>query len=66
MIEADRADIDPKVFTHINMKFIVTGKGLDPNKVTKAVELSHDKYCSATIMLGKTASITHSIEIVEI
>ncbi len=64
-LEAVRADSEPKVFTHINMKFIVTGKGLDPVRVEKAVSLSHEKYCSATIMLGKTAEITHSIEIVE-
>lgn len=64
-LEATRAETEPKVFTHINMKFIVTGKGLDPARVEKAVALSHDKYCSATIMLGKTAEITHSIEIVE-
>lgn len=64
-LEALRADSEPKVFTHINMKFIVTGKGLDPVRVEKAVSLSHEKYCSATIMLGKTAEITHSIEIVE-
>jgi len=65
VLEASRADTEPKVFTHINMKFIVSGKGLDPARVQKAVELSHEKYCSATIMLGKTAEITHSIEIVE-
>jgi putative redox protein len=64
-LEAMRAKVEPKVFTHINMKFIVTGKGLDPARVEKAVVLSHTKYCSATIMLGKTAEITHSIEIVE-
>lgn len=64
-LEAVRAETEPKVFTHINMKFIVTGKGLDPVRVEKAVALSHDKYCSATIMLGKTAEITHSIEIIE-
>ena len=64
-LEAVRAETEPKVFTHINMKFIVTGKGLDPIRVEKAVSLSHEKYCSATIMLGKTAEITHSIEIVE-
>ena len=64
-LEAVRAEVEPKVFTHINMKFIVSGKGLDPVRVEKAVALSHDKYCSATIMLGKTAEITHSIEIVE-
>ena len=64
-LEATRAETEPKVFTHINMKFIVTGKGLDPVRVEKAVNLSHEKYCSATIMLGKTAEITHSIEIIE-
>jgi putative redox protein len=64
-LEATRAESDPKVFTHINMKFIVTGQDLDPTRVSQAVTLSHDKYCSATIMLGKTAQITHSIEIVE-
>lgn len=58
-----RAEVDPKVFTEIHMTFVVTGKDLDLNRVHKAVELSHDKYCSATIMLGKTAKITHSIEI---
>lgn len=64
-LEAVRAETEPKVFTHINMKFTVTGKGLDPMRVEKAVNLSHEKYCSATIMLGKTAEITHSIEIIE-
>jgi len=64
-LEATRAETDPKVFTHINMKFIVTGDGLDPDRVAKAVELSHEKYCSATIMLNKTAEITHSIEIIQ-
>jgi putative redox protein len=64
-IEAVRAETDPKVFTHINMKFIVTGQQLDASRVSQAVNLSHEKYCSATIMLGKTARITHSIEIIE-
>ena len=64
-LEATRADSDSKVFTHINMKYIVTGKDLDPGRVAKAVELSHDKYCSATIMLRKTAEISHTIEIIE-
>jgi putative redox protein len=64
-LEAVRAESDPKVFTHINMKFEVSGHELDPDRVTKAVELSHEKYCSATIMLGKTAEITHSIEIIQ-
>ena len=66
VLEASRAETEPKVFTHINMKFIVSGKSLDPARVEKAVVLSHEKYCSATIMLGKTAEITHSIEIVEV
>ena len=65
-LEAERANEDPKIFTKIHMKFTVTGKNLDLSRVEKAVALSHDKYCSATIMLGKTAEITHSIEIVEI
>jgi putative redox protein len=64
-LKATRADSDPKVFTHIHMEFLVTGVSLDPGRVAKAVELSHDKYCSATIMLGKTAEITHSIQIIE-
>lgn len=64
-LEAIRAETDPKVFTHIHLKFIVTGQDLDPKKVSQAVDLSHDKYCSATIMLSKTALITHSIEIQE-
>jgi putative redox protein len=64
-LNAERADSDPKVFTHIHMEFIVTGKGLDPDRVKKAVDLSHEKYCSATIMLGKTAQITHSIQVIE-
>ena len=65
-VNAQRAQEDPKVFTHIHFKFIVTGKNLDPNRVNKAVDLSHEKYCSATIMLSKTAEISHSIEINEL
>lgn len=64
-IEAKRADTDPKVFTHIHVHFIVTGKNLDPKKVKHAIELSATKYCSASIMLGKTAKITHDFEIVD-
>jgi putative redox protein len=64
-LSATRAEEDPKVFTNIHMTFVVTGKNLDLTRVQKAVDLSHEKYCSATIMLGKTASITHSIEIKE-
>ena len=65
-ISAQRAETDPKVFTKIHIKFIVTGKNLDPTRVERAVKLSEDKYCSASIMLGKTAEITHDIEIVEV
>jgi putative redox protein len=65
-LQAERASEDPKIFTKIHMIFKVSGKNLDRGRVEKAVELSHDKYCSATIMLSKTAEITHSIEIIEI
>lgn len=64
-LNATRAEEDPKVFTNIHMTFVVTGKNLDLMRVQKAVDLSHEKYCSATIMLGKTATITHSIEVKE-
>ncbi len=63
-IEAERADSIPKVFTSIHLHFIVSGRDLDPNKVAKAVDLSADKYCSASRMLEKTATITHDFEIV--
>ena len=62
-VRAERAPTDPKVFTDIHMHFIVTGAGLDEGAVDRAVQLSHDKYCSATIMLGKTAEITTSFEV---
>lgn len=64
-IEAERAERDPKVFTAIHVHFIVTGKGLNEKRVARAVELSAEKYCSASIMLGKTATITHDYEIRE-
>ncbi len=64
-IKADRATVDPKVFTQIHVHFIISGKNLDPKKVEHAIELSSNKYCSASIMLGKTAQITHDFEIVE-
>jgi len=64
-LEADRALADPKVFTRIHMHFVVTGRGLPRAAVERAVELSHEKYCSASIMLAKTAQITTSVEIVE-
>ena len=64
-IDAERADKEPKVFTRIHMHFVVTGSQLKPAQVKRAVELSADKYCSASIMLGKTAQITHDFEIIE-
>jgi putative redox protein len=64
-IEAERAETDPKVFTHIHIHFVVSGSNLDAKKVQHAIELSATKYCSASIMLGKTAKITHDFEIVE-
>ena len=62
---AERAETDPKVFTHIHFHFRVTGKALKPEAVTRAINLSKEKYCSASIMLGETAKITHDFEIVE-
>lgn len=64
-LDADRAPQDPKVFTRIHFHFVVTGKGLPPQQVERAIKLSAEKYCSASIMLGKTAEITHDFEIVE-
>jgi putative redox protein len=64
-IDATRADTDPKVFTRIHVHFIVTGRDLDPKRVEQAVKLSAEKYCSASIMLGKVADITHGFEILE-
>jgi putative redox protein len=64
-IDAERAPEDPKVFTRIHMHFIVTGTGIKKEMVERAVHLSAEKYCSASIMLSKTATITHDFEIVE-
>ncbi len=64
-IDAERAEEDPKVFTKIHFHFVVTGKGLKPAQVERAVHLSAEKYCSASIMLGKTAAISHDFEIRE-
>ncbi len=64
-IEAERADEEPKIFTKIHVHFIVTGNGLDEKRVSRAVSLSADKYCSASIMLAKTADISHDYEIRE-
>ena len=64
-ISAERADTDPKVFTKIHMHFVVTGKDIKPEAVEKAVKLSAEKYCSASIMLGATAEMTHDFEVLE-
>jgi len=63
-VEAERSDEHPKVFTDIRVRYVISGRGLDPEKVDRAVHLSNDKYCSATIMLAKTATISHEIEII--
>lgn len=65
-IDAERAAEDPKVFTRIHVHFTVAGRGLKPEQVERAIKLSAEKYCSASIMLAKTAAITHDFEIVEV
>jgi putative redox protein len=65
-LTSERAPVDPKVFTKIHMHFTVTGKGLTASAVERAIAMSHEKYCSATIMLGKTAEITTSFEVSEV
>jgi putative redox protein len=62
-LDAERAQTDPKVFTKIVMRYIVTGRGLDAKKVERAVQLSAEKYCTVSAMIGKTAQIEHAIEI---
>ena len=62
---AERASEDPKVFTRLHLHFVVTGKAVPPVAVERAIALSHEKYCSATVMLGKTAEVTTSFEVVE-
>jgi putative redox protein len=64
-VTSERAETDPKVFTRIHMHFVVRGKALKRNVVERAIQLSHDKYCSASAMLGKTAGITKDFELVE-
>ena len=64
-VSADRGTEYPKVFTNIHVHFILRGMKLNPSKVEKAIKLSAEKYCSASIMLGKTAVITHDFEIIE-
>lgn len=64
-VQSERADKDPKVFTGIHLHFIITGKNLRREQVERAILLSAEKYCSASIMLGKTAKVTHDFEIIE-
>ena len=64
-VHAERAEQDPKVFTRITMHFVVTGRRIPPGAIERAIALSHERYCSASIMLGKTAEISTSYESVE-
>jgi putative redox protein len=64
-LDSERAPEDPKIFTRIHFHFKVTGKGLKPETVERAIKLSHEKYCSASIMLAKTATLSHDFEIIE-
>ena len=64
-LSAERADEVPAVFTKIHLHFVVKGRGLDPKKVERAINLSVEKYCSATAMLEKTANVTHDYEVIE-
>ncbi len=64
-LAAERAETDPKVFTKIHMHFVVKGKDIKPEAVEKAVKLSAEKYCSASIMLGATAEMTHDFEVIQ-
>ena len=64
-ITSERAQEDPKVFTKIHFHFVVTGKDLKPEQVERAIHLSAEKYCSASIMLGKMADITHDFEVAQ-
>jgi putative redox protein len=64
-LEAERGQQDPKVFTRIHMHFVVKGRGLAAEKVERAIALSTEKYCSASAMIGKSATITHDFEVVD-
>ena len=64
-MSAERAETDPKVFTNIHMHFVITGRDIKPEVVEKAIKLSAEKYCSASIMLGATAAMTHDFEVVQ-
>ncbi|MBI1219782.1 MAG: OsmC family protein [Rhodobacteraceae bacterium] len=65
-VTAERATEDPKVFTKIHLHFIVSGRGLSPTKVERAVALSAEKYCSASIMMSKAAEVTHDFEVLDL
>jgi putative redox protein len=64
-LKSERSEKDPKVFTKIHFHFTVRGRNLKANLVERAIKLSHEKYCSASIMLEKTADLTHSFEIID-
>ncbi|RVB75270.1 MULTISPECIES: OsmC family protein [unclassified Mesorhizobium] len=64
-LDADRAEADPRVFTRIHMHFVVKGRALSPDKVRRAINLSIEKYCSASAMVAKTAEITHDFEVID-
>lgn len=66
LLEAERAGEEPRVFTKIHAHFVITGRNLSQKHVERAISLSAEKFCSASIMLGKTAEITHDYEILEI
>ena len=67
LLDAERADIEPKVFTKIHLRFVITGKNLKETQVTRAVELSAEKYCSASILMARAGvEVTHDYEIIEI
>lgn len=64
-LEAERAQEDPQVFTRLHVHFVVTGRGLNRDKVARAIKLSAEKYCSASAMIAKTAEITHDFEVID-
>ena len=64
-LDADRAETDPRVFTRIHMHFVLKGRSLDPRKVQRAIDLSVEKYCSASAMLAKTVTMTHDFEVID-
>jgi putative redox protein len=64
-LTSERAEVDPKIFTKIHMQFSVTGKGIPTSAIERAIAMSHDKYCSASIMLGQMAAITTGFDYTE-